>query len=983
MTHRSARVLLSLSFVALIWSGVATPLQAKSVVRPAAPTVRKAPPPPQRKLVVPTAAKAPASVVAQRPWLYENSDVPIDTQWLFGTLPNGLRYAIRNNGVPPGQVSVRLRIDAGSLMEREDELGFAHFMEHLTFRGSKYVPDGESKRIWQRLGVTFGSDSNAQTTPTGTTYALDLPQAVPESLNESLKILAGMMTDPNIVPAAVDAERAVVLAEMREGMGPGTKVADATRELYFAGQPLAKRSPIGTPETLAAARADALQAFHERWYRPENAVISISGDIDRKQAEALIVQNFGAWRGQGPAASAPEFGAPDPKAPTSAVVVQPGVPMSLSLAWLRPWKLKSDTIVYNQGKLSDLVALQLINRRLEQAARGTASFLSASVDVQDVSRSVDGTFVSIVPIGKDWQKALNDVRAVIEDAKATPPTEQDIAREYAQFDTSLAVLVENQDTEASAKQASDIASAVDIRETTVSPQAALDIFRSARPMMTPAAMLAATRRMFSGNAMRAMLVLPAAEQGAEQKLAATLAAPVVAASNIRLSADAVTMDDLPKLGPPGTVVSSEMQPLGMQIISFSNGVKLTLFANNAESGKVRINVRFGHGQQDLSPKQTVPSGPAGYILAANGIGKLGQRELDELTNGRRLGFDFGIDDDAFEMVALTRPADYRDQLKLFATKLAAPAWDPAPIERTKAALIAAQDSMSGSADAVLGRDLMWLLRNRDARFLTPGPKEIAALTPASFRAQWEPILAAGPIEVQLFGDVNAEEAVAAVASTFGALPPRGERKPSRAGRTLTFPKHNRTPQVLYHDGDQGQAAATIAWPTGSGFAQAKDARRLDVLAQIISDRLFEKLRSIDGASYSPQAQSNWPFAFAKSKGYLVVTSQVKPERIAYFYTLIRDIVTDLTTKPVSDDELQRTTAPMRQLLSRASTGNAFWMNQMEGATRDPRYIAVMKSLGSDILEVTAADLQALAKKYLVPKKSYSVVVLPRQTAATR
>ena len=324
MTHRSARVLLSLSFVALIWSGVATPLQAKSVVRPAAPAVRKAPPPPQRKLVVPAAAKAAAPVVAQRPWLYENSDVPIDMQWLFGTLPNGLRYAIRNNGVPPGQVSVRLRIDAGSLMEREDELGFAHFMEHLTFRGSKYVPDGESKRIWQRLGVTFGSDSNAQTTPTGTTYALDLPQAVPESLNESLKILAGMMTDPNIVPAAVDAERAVVLAEMREGMGPGTKVADATRELYFAGQPLARRSPIGTPETLAAARAEALQAFHERWYRPENAVISISGDIDRKQAEALIVQNFGAWRGQGAAAPPPDFGAPDPKFPATRVAVEPG-----------------------------------------------------------------------------------------------------------------------------------------------------------------------------------------------------------------------------------------------------------------------------------------------------------------------------------------------------------------------------------------------------------------------------------------------------------------------------------------------------------------------------------------------------------------------------------------------------------------------------------------------------------------------------------
>jgi len=210
-----------------------------------------------------------------RPWLYESSDVPIDPAWRFGTLSNGLRYAIRRNGVPPGQLSMRVRIDVGSLMERSDELGFAHFLEHLTFRGSRHVPDGASKLIWQRLGVSFGSDSNARTTPISTTYALDLPDASPEGLEESVKILAGMMMEPNIVPAAIDAERAIVLAEMREGTDAASKVADASRALYFAGQPLGKNPPIGTEQTLNAATAKMLKAFHDRWYRPENTVIAI------------------------------------------------------------------------------------------------------------------------------------------------------------------------------------------------------------------------------------------------------------------------------------------------------------------------------------------------------------------------------------------------------------------------------------------------------------------------------------------------------------------------------------------------------------------------------------------------------------------------------------------------------------------------------------------------------------------------------------
>ncbi|MEO8722507.1 MAG: insulinase family protein [Sphingobium sp.] len=971
MNHSFRRSASSLALTLLLVGAITAPLDAR--VAPHTRSAKLAPP-----------AKAAAPKPPERPWLYANSDVPIDTAWTFGTLPNGLRYAVRRNGVPPGQVSIRLRIDAGSLMEHDNELGFAHYMEHLTFRGSKYVPDGESKRIWQRLGVTFGSDSNAQTTPTGTTYALDLPQADAAGLDESFKILSGMMTTPNIVPSAVDAERAVVLAEMRESTGPDTKVSDASRALFFAGQPLATHNPIGTAASLNAATASAMQAFHDRWYRPENAVISIAGDIDPADIEVLIKKYFAPWKGGGPAVAAPDFGKPNPGAPTSTVVVQPGTATGISLAWLRPWLPKADTIAYNQRKLTDMVALQIINRRLEQAARAPgASFLEASVNMDDISRSVDGTFVAITPAGPDWEKALNEVRAIIEDARTTAPTDAEIAREYVQFDTALAIQVENQDTEPGSKQASDLTSAVDIRETTVSSQAALDIFRAAKAGMTPAVMLDSTRRMFSGDAMRAILVLPVPQPDASTRLTTALALPVTAATSARLTADSVTMADLPSLGKPGKVVSRKpVGALDMEFVTFANGVKMTLFANSAESGKVRINVRFGHGQQDLSPTRNQPNWAAGYILGANGIGKLGQRDLDELTNGRRLGFSFNIDDDAFELGAVTRPADYRDQLRLFATKLAYPGWDAAPIARAKAGLLAAYDATSAAPDSVLGRDLGWLLRNKDARFRSPDKAEIAALTPDAFRKLWQPILQHGPVEVQIFGDVKADDAISAVAETFGALPHRKNRKVRTDSAHVRFPAHNETPLILHHSGDADQAAATIAWPTASGLDDTKDARALDVLSQIISDRLFEKLRSVDGASYSPNAASNWPFSFENSQGYLLVSSQLKPERIDYFYTLIGQIAVDLATKPVSEDELARVIAPTRQMLSRASTGNAFWMTQMEGATQDPRYINAMNSLGTEMLDVTAADLQALAKKYLVPEKSYSVVVLPQDGGPT-
>ena len=197
---------------------------------------------------------------ADDPWLYKGSDLPHDPDWVFGRLPNGLRYAVRRNGAPPGQVSIRVRIDAGSLMETDAQRGYAHLLEHLTFRGSVYVPDGESKRIWQRLGATFGSDTNAETTFTDTVYKLDLPNASATGLDESFKILSGMIAGPAISQTSLDAERPVVLAEGREQPAPQKRLQDAMFKLMFAGQPLADRDPIGTVESVAAATPGPAEA---------------------------------------------------------------------------------------------------------------------------------------------------------------------------------------------------------------------------------------------------------------------------------------------------------------------------------------------------------------------------------------------------------------------------------------------------------------------------------------------------------------------------------------------------------------------------------------------------------------------------------------------------------------------------------------------------------------------------------------------------
>ena len=920
---------------------------------------------------------APAVPVDTRPWLFEGSDIPPDPAWSFGKLPNGLRYAVRRNGVPPGQVSIRVRIDAGSLYEKDDEQGFAHLIEHLTFRASKYVPADQTKQVWQALGATFGSDSNAQTGFVSTVYKLDLPAITEANLDESLKIVAGMMTDPVISDAGLASERPAVMAEQREAPGPQVRYGDALRGVFFAGQPIANRSPIGTIKTLEAATPASVQAFHDAWYRPERTVVILSGDIDPETAAKLIVENFADWKGKGPNPADPDFGKPDPTKPASGAIAEPALPAVVATAIVRPWKFNADTIEFNQRRLADYIATRIITRRLIDRARNGGQYLEASVSLDDVSRSVNGTFVNIVPLGDNWDAALKDVRAVIADALKSPPSQAEVDREVIDLDASMKNEVDTARVEAGSKQADDMVSALDIRETVAGPTTSYDIYTQARAKgyFTPDTVFASTKRIFTGDATRAIVNTKTPDPNAVAKLDAALKADVSKLTYTRRAQAAVDFSKLPALGAPATVASREALPqLEMEKVVFSNGVRMLIYANSGESGRVYVRVRFGNGYASLPADKPTPAWAGDIALVPSGVGTLGPGDLDALTTGRRLGLDFDIGDDAFQLGALTSPADYSDQLRLMATKLAFPNWDPTPIARAKAGTLAGYAAFTSSPTGVLSRDLEGLLRAGDKRWETPSEKQVKALTPANFRRFWEPVLASGPIEVSVFGDVKADEAIAAVAKTFGALKPRN--LPLLPPQSVKFPAHVATPVMRTHDGPDNQAAAVIAWPTGGGSANLAESRQLDVLASVFSDRLFDRLRSAAGASYSPYAQSQWPVGLANG-GRIIAVGQVAPENIPLFFKLSREIAAELVATPLTAEELRRTIQPMAQRVLRMATGNQYWLIQTAGGTYDQKRLDSARSVLSDFARMTPADLQALAAKYLKPETDWTMAVVPK------
>jgi zinc protease len=737
-----------------------------------------------------------------------------------------------------------------------------------------------------------------------------------------------------------------------------------------------------------------VKAFYDRWYRPENTVIIVAGDADPVVLAGLVEQWFGDWKGTGKPGVAPAFGDPVPPAGAQtpvapgapigqlAVGVEPDLPRSLTFAVMRPWRQVEDTIVYNEGLLLDAVAQAIINRRLESRARGGGSFLYAQVQQDDVSRSVDATFVTLAPLSADWQAALADVRSVIADALTNPPTQEEIDREAAEFDVAFANAVEQESVQSGSMLADNLVNAVDIRETVAAPKVVLDVFRSMKPRLTPAEVLARTRGLFEGTVTRSVYVTPNAGEADVAALRLALASEAKVDGSARLAAQTIAFGDLPAVGAPGTI--ADQRPLGVleiEQVDFANGVKALVWANDAEPGRVTVRVRFGAGYRAFDKDSAVYAALGEAALVGSGLGELGQNEIDRLATGRKLGFDFAIDDAVFTLTAQTRSEDVNDQLYLFAAKLAMPRWDKDPVIRAKAAAELAYGTYSTSPGGVLNRDLEYLVTGGDPRFATPDPAALQAVTPEGFRAVWEPLLKQGPIEVLVFGEFDKAAVIEQLRLTFGALPPREAIAPEVAARVPSFAPMTAKPAIVTHRGDANQAAAVVAWPSGGGTASLRESRQLEILTQLFNNRLLEALREQAGASYSPQVFSSWPADLA-SGGRITALAQLEPEFVPVFFAEADKIAKDLAANPPTADELARVTEPLGQQIKRASTGNQFWLYNLEGATGDPQRVELLRTLLADYSQTSPQVMQFLAERYFAKSVPFRLAIIPEgQTLA--
>jgi zinc protease len=880
-----------------------------------------------------------------------------------GTFPNGLRYAIMRNGSPARAVSIRLAVRAGSYDEEEAESGFAHFVEHMAFRSTRQAPEGSLDNRFADLGVAFGRDENAVTGLESTVYQMDLPVAEPAAVSRVLEWLRGAADGILFAPAAVELEKGVVIAEQRARSSPATIVGrEAAR---FQGPELRSlaRDTGGTEASIRAATPAALQAFYDRWYRPENAVLVIAGDADPavllKAAEAA----FGSWKGRGAAGVRAKPATLSKRGLDAFTRSGPSLPLAGSACRVSPLDGPRDSSLERMRRdtLSQIWVTILTDRATQATAKAGSALLGTAPMVNTLPDARSACLILVPNQGK-WREGLAEAQAELRRFAETGPTPLEVESAAEQLRSRLRAAVYQSGTRSTRDLAQGIAEAELEGLPYLHPREAMRVYDLLVAGLTPADVKRAFESDWSGNG--PLLVLTGPEEISPAELAAAWRTNETAAPLATFADPEAAKWAYSKFGKRGKVATRQERGDFTRLV-FRNGVALNFKQTDFQSGGVEIRVRFGHGERGLSVADRMPMMLAAGLFPQGGLGKMDYAQIASALANSTWAFSLEPRPTAFVLNSSTLSDNVEAEMRLLAAYMTDPGFRPLIDEKLPTALDLSYRMFSTDPSFVAGMAL--------ERALFPGresmpPRErLAAYRAKDFERMLKPILTRSPVEVTIVGDISEENARSAVAATFGALPRRPALPPLPAGPGpfRYFPERLPPPVTETHEGPADKAAAVLAWPL---YVATPERRReeysLLLLRSILETRLLRQVRVVLGKVYAPSVAMSSPDD--ADQGMISVALEGSPQDIGLLTEAALGVADELAKGRISQEEVDAARTPLLASADQAQRENAAWASAIAYAATDPPALRELTGLRSDLEALTLDDVRKAAATWLTP-----------------
>ncbi len=909
------------------------------------------------------------------------TDLTADETVVFGQLANGLEYAVMPNAEPPGKASVRLLVKAGSLQESDEQQGVAHFLEHMAFNGSEHYPPGELIEYLQRIGMSFGADTNAHTSFDETVYKLELPATDEAMLREGMQVMADYAGGLLLREEEIESERGVILSELRDRDTVDYRTFVAYWEFLFPDSLIPQRLPIGKTEVIKFADRDVFVNFYGTWYRPDNMALVIVGDLDPAAVVPLVEEYFGQLKAPSGAITEPDLGVVTSAPLRTHLHSEPeATATEIGILSVTAFDNLPDSREVRIEAIRMATANRILSRRLEKLAKlPDAPFSEGSAYNFDYLDFFELSGIEITCRPEQWVQALavgeQELRRALEFGFSEAEVEEAKANLIAGYELAL----EQAPTRKHRALSGALSDAFAGDDVFTSPELDLKLAREAMEDFDAELAHSTLQQMWSDEG-RAVFVtgnltLGQDDPSIEQAYADSAAVEVFAPE----AADAIEWP-YADWGMPGKLATEQhVEDLDVWQARFENNVRFNFKQTDFEAGSVQVLISFGGGQLSEPADKPGLGLFASMVFSSGGTDQLSEDELKQVLAGKVAGADFSVEEDVFVMAGATTPEDLKITLELMTAYLSEPGYREEAARLARKYYAELDLRMTQTLEGVMGNRVSRYLASDSRFFGYPDMETFSAFTMHEVEAWLNAPLSESYLEIAIVGDVPYEMAKALVAETLGTLPERAAQpEPFAAERaSVRYPKveAGAPAKVFTYETNLPRAAAYVSWPT-TDYWDIQRTRRLSILSQVLADRMRLEVREKLGEGYSPYARNDSSEVF-KDYGYLYALNLCKPESTEDVAKLITELGADLGTGNVTQDELDRALKPVLNMLKDYVRNNSYWLSRVLGQSQQyPQSLDWARTIQSDYASITVEEINAVAKEYLGNKAGLSIIVKP-------
>ena len=606
--------------------------------------------------------------------------IPVDPDVTLGEFENGVNYYIKVNKKPENRAALWLAVNAGSVLEDNDQLGLAHLAEHMGFNGTKHFAKQQLIDYLESIGMRFGPEINAYTSFDETVYFLHVPTDSAYYIEQGFQILEDWAHLVSFEAEEIDKERGVVIEEWRLGRGAGMRMLDQQLPILFKDSRYAERLPIGKKEVLESCSYETLRKYYQDWYRPDLMAIVAVGDFNQEWILSLMKKHFAAIPPVENPRKRETYPVPDHEQALYAIATDKEADgAQVGIYFKSEAQLKKTVADYRVVLMEDLYNSMLNNRLNELRQQADPPFLYAFSGKGRFVRTKEvyalGGRVKAEGIARGVEALLTEAIRV----KKFGFTESELQR------TKIEIL---RNTEQAYKE----------RDKTESDRLAQNYvynFLSGEPMPSPAQALALCQQLLpaiqlaevNGLAQqwitdknRVVLVSAPEKETITVPAANDLQAVLAAAEAKDIQPYKDTVSDAPLVAhppAPAAVVEEKTQPeLGITSWKLANGVHVILKPTDFKNDEILFEAYSFGGTSLASNAQFMSAQTAARIVQESGAGVFKKFELDKKLTGRIVNVNPYISELSEGIRGSASPQDVETMFQLIHLYVTAPRKDP-------------------------------------------------------------------------------------------------------------------------------------------------------------------------------------------------------------------------------------------------------------------------------------------------------------------